>query len=191
MVKICPICKIGLRNQSALNKHYKLNHIYCTQISPKINKLKTNKLKTNSIADCENIIFQYVKEHIDKHWTNLIKYIYKSITLENTEFGMFHIKTNPESHLSSDTQKNLLQWTFCFIKLKEYPNALYMLFSNSPEGVFKRLCINNEYLVSSYTTCVYGTNEIKDQCGMYCLVENFEPNYIYVNWYDEKSFLLY
>jgi len=107
---------------------------------------------------------------------DVCKQIHQKLLIDGNdgEFETAHIKITPiRNRLFNSSIPTAKYWTFCFLKLKLYPELLFMLPSDHDDGVFKRLCVpnDNKYMLTSETLCFFGDNRIPPDTCIECTMK--------------------
>jgi len=137
----------------------------------------------NKIMSSNYEIYQRVKNNLNMA---ICQQIHKSLcnNKPNLDFECVHIKTIPHGNLMFESAIPKPKfWSFCFLKLKSYPDSLFMFFSDREEGVFNRLCTpnNNRYLINNTIPCVYGKNTIPNGEFIACVMDSSDILYTDMN----------
>lgn len=134
--------------------------------------------------DTMEYICNYVRT--SERWIRYLDYLYNQVlNYQNTGFRIMCVKCNPsEEIIFKNKVLNPTDWSFCFIKLLNQPNSLFMFFTDHEAGVNKRLCKKNMYTVTSDTICVYGENTVEPDDYLHCGVGDCEGiPYAKLNWF--------
>ena len=144
-----------------------INTDYCDIINQGMNKLELSI---------------YLTEHIKHNWEFIINNLKTKPIVFSYE--MTHVLTIPhDSPIYESSIPKPKYWTFCFIRVKQYPNSIFMLFSDHDDKVHCRLTKNNKYLISCNSPCIIGTNEIPNDTTIACIIDDKDKiNYITVEW---------
>src|SRR3989304_9673114 len=178
MDKLCSICKMTFKNVRDLNKHIKKNHNIDNQIDANINNSVDNNINKEMLS--------FVQNHFEtnRYWVDYLQYVSENLLNNSSkiDYNCLHLKCAAEKNPLYELI-NLIpnQWTFCFIKLKLFPDCLFMFMSDHDDGVYKRQCKKRKYVVNSRTCCVKGVNQIKKHKYV-CFYLNKEPEYLIVDW---------
>jgi hypothetical protein len=151
-------------------------------------------LKKNPSAYFEKIRqneVSYMVNHVKKNWTEFIELSKKEMLVgpydpnnsNNVQVQYVHLKSIPYSDqfFGESISKSVL--TFAFVKSNLYPDSLFMIYTDDPDGVYQKFCLSNgkKYFINEYTPVIYGP-KIKSNKFMECDLIDISIEYVYVDW---------
>jgi hypothetical protein len=141
--------------------------------------LRTHELDQEIKNSHDIILCQGIKNSLN---IVLCERIHKKLcTNISTDFECVHVKTIPHSNpIFESTTPKPQHWSFCFLKLKSYPDSLFMFFSDHEKGVFNRICQSNgnRYIINNEVPCVFSKNNIPDNEYITCTMDTSDILYI-------------
>ena len=107
---------------------------------------------------------KHIREKILK-WKNIGQLLDASLSHDLTEnddvYNVTFVKTIPYNDPYYDSN-NTPHWTFAFVKTMYSCDDIFVLFSDSPEGFYKKNANNDPFMRINYCTpCIFGSNKLR------------------------------
>lgn len=181
---ICTECGSHCKNKRDLYNHITRRHL---AINKRFSGIDYVQKYPNNPLDGIMRFTYCILNHMNTHmvWKCYLTYLFDNLIQNpNDAFTTIHMKIVPKGvPLFDNAEHKPPFWTFCFIKSSLHPSGLFMFFSDSPDGVFKRLCKNHTYVLTGRTVCVIGENTIEGFKGINCYFDKkYEPEYVEMDW---------
>jgi hypothetical protein len=116
-----------------------------------------------------------------KLFPDIIRILY---SCKNDFFDALHIKTFPQNDPIYKTLTHKPNyWTFSFLCFKEYPEDIFLLYSDHDDGVYKKLLDNNKYFINKDSYCIFGKNTMQGDAIGKCFFsyKGIMP-YVNIDW---------
>jgi hypothetical protein len=128
----------------------------------------------------EDAISEYICEKI-KGWAMYLL-ICEMVTCEKKN-NLLYLKTTPYNDLKYKESNKVQSITICLVNLHPYLGDVFMLHSDSKEGIYEESCKKGVYCMNEYTQVIIGTNKLKSKKLTYNLKDARDAYYLNIDWH--------